>query len=210
VTTPDDDWAYLVEALDPLREPLHEALPEAAEIADGHFSEHDMDGREFQAGRAHLARCHARRLISAGKKQLGGWRVTRPGPNARLWLAREGLKLRLLRPLPGMTTPPPGPNLARIAYYSNHDTNLFGVRASDLIALWQVDNEATTIRIVRPIGKWRYGAHEKVDVDFYLPQPPTSLADLEFRPTDDLGLTLPFEDEDEEGKDGTGEPDPSG
>jgi len=109
-----------------------------------------------------------------------------------------------------MTTPPPGPNLARIAYYSNHNANLFGVRASDLTALWQVDNEATTIRIVRPIGKWRYGAHENVDVDFYLPRPPTSLADLEFRPTDDLGLTLPFEDEDEEGKNGTGEPDPSG
>jgi hypothetical protein len=181
--TADGDWDYLVKALDPLREPLHDALPAAADIADGHFTEHDMDGREYQAGRAHLARCHARRLICAWQGQLGGWQVTPPGPNARLWLAREGLKMRLLRPLvPGMATPPPGPNLARIAYYSNVDASLFGVRASDLIALWQVVDDASVIRIVRPVGRWRYGSHEKVDVDFYLPQAPTSLADLEFRP----------------------------
>src|SRR5262249_25007414 len=132
-------------------------------------------------------------------------------PNGRLWLAYEGLKLRLLRPLPGMTVPPPGPNIARIAYYGNANANLFGVRGSNLIGMWQIDAAGSaTIRIVRPIGKWRYGSPEDVDVDFYLPQPPTSLADLEFRPTDERGLTLPFEDEDEEGTDGTGESDARG
>jgi hypothetical protein len=80
------------------------------------------------------------------------------------------------------------------------------VSGSDLIGLWDIDDTGeATIRIIRPIGHWRYGANEKVDIDFQLPKLPRSLSELEFRPSDDLGLTLPFESEDEEGEEGTGD-----
>lgn len=201
-----EDWQFLIDVFDPLRGPLHEDLPVAAEVAEGHFAEHDMTGKEYQAGRAHLARCHARRLLKAqSADDLGRWKLARPGPNAALWLTRDALRLRLLRPLPGMEIPPPGPNATRIAYYSNQHVSLLGVAGSDLIGLWSVDDSGdATIRVIRPTGRWRYGAHARVDIDFLLPQPPRSLSDLEFRPTDDMDLPLPFENEDEEGEEGTG------
>jgi hypothetical protein len=201
-----EDWQFLIDALDPLRGPLHEQLPSAADVAEDHFAEFDMYDKEYQAGRAHLARCHARRLLKVqSASNLGGWKVARPGPNAALWLTRDALRLRLLRPLPGMEVPPPGPNHTRIAYYSNQHVSILGVSGSDLIGLWDIDGAGeATIRIVRPIGRWRYGANSKVDIDFQLPRLPQSLRELEFRPTDDLGLPLPFENEDEEGEEGTG------
>jgi hypothetical protein len=204
MVTPDEQ-AFLIKALDPLREPLHDVLPLAAEFADAHFGEFDMDGRDYLAGRAHLARCHARRLLLArASTGLNGWTVAPPGPNARLWLTQDALKLRVLRPLPGLDVPPPGPNPARIAYYSNQHTTLFGVAGSDLISLWDVTTTGDVmIRIIRPRGKWKYGATAKVDFDFFLPRPPVSIADLEFRPNDDMDLPLPFESEDEEGEEGT-------
>lgn len=205
--TTDEDWAFLVDALDPLREPLHEALVEADEVARGHFAEYDMEPCDYRAGSAHLARCHARRLlVDKASDGWGGWTLAKPGANARLWLANQGLRIRVLRPLGEAVTPPPGSNRTRIAYYSNAHRSLLGIGGSNLLALWTVgDSGESSIRIVRPIGKWRYGSNEKVDVDFYLPQAPTSLGDLEFRPTDDLGLRLPFEDEDEKGQRGSDE-----
>ncbi len=194
--------AFLIEALEPLCGPLHEILPSAADVAENHFAEFDMTDAEYRTGRSHLARCHARRLLTQrSREELGGWRVTTPGQNTRLWLVRDALKLRLLRPLPGRNVPPPGPNHARIAYYSNHHTNLLGVAGSELIALWDIEPKTgeANIRVVRTYVAWAFGGKTKVDIDFTLPHPPARLSDLEFRPTDDLDLTLPEEDEGEEG-----------
>ena len=200
------DRQFLIDVLAPLGEPLHHVLPRAVDFADGHFTEHDMTSREFRAGRAHLARCHARRLLAAlDPTSLGGWRVvTKAGTNTRLWLEHGTLSMRLLRPLPGGNVPHPGYNPSRIAYYGNDRTNLFGVAGSDLIAIWDViyNTHEALIRIIRPTGAWKYGQKARVDLDTMLPVPPTSLTELEFRPSDDLGLKLPM---DEEGENGEGE-----
>lgn len=207
MVTPQDK-AELASALDPLREPFAEALPKAAEIADTHFGEYDMRGDEYLAGRAHLARCHARRLlIATTKDRLGGWTVVDPGPNSRLWLRWNGsLRLKLLRPMLGWQTPPPGSNKARKASYSNLHVNLLGVLGSDLIGLWDVDTQGELhVRIIRPIGVWRYGTSEKVDMDFWLPRPDTSVGELEFLPTDDIELPFPIEDKEDAGAEGSSE-----
>ncbi len=55
------------------------------------------------------------------------------------------------------------------------------------------------IRVVRPIGSWKFRARAKVDIDFVLPRSVHTLESLEFIPTEDLeqGL-LPFEAEGDE------------
>lgn len=206
--TPEEQ-SFLTKALDPLRGLLHDVLPAAVEIADAHYGDFDMDASNYRASRAHLARAHAKRLLlGANWDQLAGWTVAESGPNARLWLTRGTLNLRLLRPMPDAQAPPPGPNGARVAYYSNAHASLFGVAGSDLIALWDVPrNGDALIRIVRPRGAWRAGSMEKVDFDFYLPRPPSSIADLEFIPEDELNLPLPFEADEQDGEEGVDDSD---
>lgn len=205
------DKQYLIDAFDPLRAALHDDLPSAADAAESHFIDYGMANEDYRGGQAHLARCHARRLLSRRTSaDLGGWTLAQPGPNASLWLTRDALSLRFMRPLPGSEVPPPGPNGARIAYYSNRHATLFGVGGSDLIALWDVDQSGEgAVRVVRTVGRWKYGAKAKLDIDFYIPALPDSLNDTEFHPTDEdddqLGLWFPRVDD--EGEEGTGESD---
>lgn len=198
----DDDRAYLIRTFDVLREVLHKILPDAAEVADTHFDEYSMDAHEYRAGRAHLARAHARRILleEMSRTDCGLWRVANPGNNGRLWLSHQGLRLRLLRPLPNAAAPPPGRNPSRVAFYTNTHATLFGVSGSNLIGLWDIDDAGDAqIRVIRPMGRWRYGNHEKVDIDFPLLKA-TSLSELEFQPRDDLGIELPYETEEERGQ----------
>jgi hypothetical protein len=95
-----------------------------------------------------------------------------------------------------LPAPPPGPNRARVYYYSNPALSLYGAAGSLLIGVWAVDaeTEEVRIRIVRPITAWRFGQYEQVDIDFFLPRLGADLNTLEFVPSDE-GLPLPlFED----------------
>lgn len=70
-------------------------------------------------------------------------------------------------------------------------------RVSDLLALWYIDEaQQPCWRIVRPIGRWRFGRQEKVDLDFWLPPTASGLDDLVFEP-DDTGLLLSIDDNEE-------------
>ncbi len=162
-----------------------------------------MTGREYQPTVHHLARAHSRRLLLAAGAagDLGNWEVAKPKPNLQVLLHNDVLEFRLLLPA-GKDVPPPGPNPARQAYYTNIHDNLLGIRGSRLLGLWSIDpaSEEVSIRVVRPIGTWKWRANAKLDIDFVLPRGVDTLENLEFVPTEDLEQGfLPFEvDEDEQ------------
>lgn len=196
-----DDRAALIEILAPLSDGLYRALDQSLELAEGHFAEYDMTSVEYRSGLHHLARAHARRLLAlaAQADEISPWELAAPRPNLQITLRHENVTLRLLRPI-GRVVPPPGPNLARRAYYANVHDNLLGIHGSNLLGLWSIDSETDEIqlRIVRPVGTWRYGNNARIDIDLLLPRDADDLAGLEFVPQDDLQVALPFEDDGEE------------
>jgi hypothetical protein len=202
LVTPDD-VRVLQGVLSPICAPLHQHLSAALDSAASHFEDFDMADAEYRPVMHHLARAHAlKRLRAAEKKNaLGGWTVGPKGPNARLMLIGGQVSLRMLRPDggPGVSTPPPGPNYARRAYYGQGE--LLGVEASQLIGVWFRDEAgALAIRVVRPVSTWRSGSIEKVDIDFMLPSNGAALEALKFEPNDDgIFLDLPFYNKEEEG-----------
>lgn len=199
-----DDCRVVSAAVSGLCEPLHEVVQEAWEEADRFFVERDMAESDHRGGRAHLARHLMRRELRA-RGAIDGWSMA-PGcpPNSQVSLNRGAMRLRLLRPGVLGTVPPPGPNRARVRYYSNPQLGLFGAEASNLIAVWEVEQGGdAAIRVVRTTGPWGSLGSEQVDIDFLLPRLADNVADLVFEPSDE-GLDLPFgllADEDDEGDD---------
>lgn len=200
------DKETLIEVMSPLVAGLYTSLDRALTLARQHFIDFDMTGPEYLPAVHHLARAHSRRLLlTAGADgELGNWDVAKPKPNLQVLLRNEALEFRLLRPV-GTDVPPPGPNWARQAYYTNIHDNLLGIRGSRLLGLWLVDPDSgeVVIRVVRPIGTWRWGANAKLDIDFFLPRAVDTLENLEFVPTQSLErVFLPFEADEEQGGDG--------
>jgi hypothetical protein len=147
-----DAVRVLTDAMAPVAEPLYRCLEAAADVAEAHLVDFDMADGEYRSGQSHLARAHARRLLK--KAQNGGelepWLVTAPQPNLQLCIAPQLLTLRMLRP-DRLQVPKAGPNAARIAYFSNRHTQLFGIEGSKLIGLWG-PNDLTgemQVRVVR-------------------------------------------------------------
>lgn len=196
------DKDILIEVMSPLITGLYSSLDRAMELAQQHFVDFDMTGPEYQPATHHLARAHSRRLLFAAsaRGELGNWGVAKPKPNLQVLLHNNVITLRLLRPV-GKDVPPPGPNPARQAYYTNIHDNLLGIRGSRLLGLWSIDPESQeiSIRVVRPVGTWNWRANAKLDIDFVLPRGVDTLENLEFIPTEDLEQGfLPFvADEDE-------------
>lgn len=106
--------------MSPLVTGLYASLDRALLLAQQHFIEFDMTDPEYQPAVHHLARAHSRRLLLAAGAEgdLGNWAVANPKPNLQVLLRNEVLELRVLRPV-GKDVPPPGPNPARQAYYTN-------------------------------------------------------------------------------------------
>lgn len=205
MVTPQD-CTYLVEAVAPLCAPIYGCLARAVELSDDYLAEYGMLAEDYAGGGAHIARMHLRRLLSEPETaaEMGPWQLSPPANNVQVKLtAHSTMSLRVLRAVPFGEVPPPGRNLARVAYYRNDAVNLFGVRGSDLVGTWWVDQDdgEVRVRIVRPRGRWRYGAESKVDVDFMLPRHPDDLSRLEFLP-DDENLSFDFPDDDEREGDG--------
>lgn len=205
--TDPTDKDVLIEVMSSLLVGLYSSLDRALELAQQHFVDFDMAGAEYQPAAHHLARAHSRRLLLTASAQgaLGSWEVAKPKPNLQVLLRNQVLELRLLRPV-GMDVPPPGPNPARQAYYTNVHDNLLGIQGSRLLGLWSIDttSEEVSIRIVRPIGTWKWRSSAKLDIDFVLPRGVDTLENLEFIPTEDLQQGfLPFE-ADENEQDGEG------
>lgn len=201
----DAEREFILAALAPICEPLHEALTKGSERALDHFKRHDMSVKDFAPFVAHLTRGHVINILC--DKKLGDWRVARRRPNGQALLHNGAMNFRLLRPNHEGAIPAPGPNRARIDYYRNPNRTLFGPSSSKLIGIWTFDEEIgqPEVRVVRPIGAWKNGQKARLDLDFILPEDPDELNNLEFVPTDE-GLTLPiaFEEGDGGGVYGTG------
>ncbi|MEV0154145.1 hypothetical protein AB0H57_10450 [Micromonospora sp. NPDC050686] len=198
MATPDD-LAYIKDAFGSLCAPLHQAVETAAEVADAHFTEWGMTGSVYQRERTDLTRGHIRRILSG--MDLGGWEIATERRNGQVLLRRALLRAKLLHIAPEHAVPPPGTNGARVAYYRNPDMDLYGVQASNLLALWHVDLETgeASVRVVRPTDIWKFTQNHKGDIDFLLPRADEDLMSLEFTP-DDSAFELPFEiDIEEEG-----------
>jgi hypothetical protein len=202
MATPED-WAIIKDALSPLCEPLYRCADRSQELAEDHFITHEMHEPEHPGGRAHLARHHLRHELKK-EKNLGGWKICSPRPNGEVTLRLSTMTLRMLKPGPkffeAFPPPPPGRNRARISYYKNPTLNLFGAAGSNLIGIWAFDTdfEEIAIRVVRPIGTWRFGQYEQVDIDLSLPRRGEALDTMEFVPSDE-GMTLPLPGDSEEG-----------
>ncbi|KAF2779085.1 hypothetical protein [Streptomyces sp. OM5714] len=203
-----EDASIITAAAEGLSGPLYEALDHAYTAAHGHYDESGMTGVGYTKGRTDLARDHARRFIEQRYDEcldLGGWEPVKSS-SGRLHLRNGMMTLRLLHATPFDMIPAPGRNKARISYYYNRTVDLFGVEASNLLAVWLSPPEEggeISVRIVRPIGEWKPGQQPKFDLDFELPRNTESFTEWEFVP-DDKGLALPFEFEEDQREEGEG------
>lgn len=194
------DKQYITNAVGPLCGILQSCLEKAHSIAEGHFAEYDMIDPEDQAGITHLTRFHTRRLLRGQVLKLGGWTPLPDRKNGQVLLVRDMLQLRILHEWPKGQVPPPGANRARINYWRNPDLGLFGVKASNLVAVWSVDKDgAVAIQMYRTNGTWKAGMNNVVDIDFPLPETWEELSEMEFTPTDEgLDIPFPFEEGDDD------------
>jgi hypothetical protein len=198
----DDDRDYVLAALSPLCEPLHDGFAVAAQRVARHFDRYDMSLENYSPFWSHLMRGHVINFLAGS--ELADWRVGRRRPNGQALLTRQAMSLRLLRPNHDGAIPAPGSNSARISYYRNPKLSLFGPAASNLIGIWDIDFKTglPEIRIVRTTGQWKNGQANEIDLDFILPTDSDTIFGLEFVPTDE-GLALPFDFDEEEGNAGS-------
>lgn len=186
-----DDAQLLTEAVTGLAAPLHDGLAKGQLLSHEYFDKHGMTGPAHTRGRTDLAREHARHyLYNLG--DLGGWKIANSA-SGRIHLWNDLLTCKVLHGSPFDNNPAPGTNRARISYYRNPRLDLLGAKASNLLAVWLTDPKTgeLTIRIVRPIGNWKYRRNPKVDLDFVLPRSAEDFGEWQFVP-DDEGLSLPF------------------
>jgi hypothetical protein len=189
-----------------LCEPLHDAFT-FAEQRRQELLAHLDDGPDYVWFGTHTVRAFAHHRLRQLKKELGSWKLSgNHARNGELWLTDDHYGVRMLHSPNGGVVPPPGSNLARRAFYCNPPLAgmipMFGDLGDKLLGLWRIDPEtaAPVFRIVRTIGEWKWGKHQKTDLDFPLPATADELADLSFEPTDEgLGLDLPLDDQQEEG-----------
>lgn len=178
--------SHVLELLSPVCEPLHELWERATARAIAHHREYGVALGGWQ--QTHLARIHMHTLV--GAEPLPGLRLVEPCRNGRLmFAAQDDSTLRLLHGSHGVV-PAPGKNLARIRYYEQGQLSIPYGFVGNLLGIWWADAEGgVTIRVVRPVGRWEFGAKAKVDLDLILPRTSQEFEGLEFRP-DDVGLDL--------------------
>ncbi|MFE7129512.1 hypothetical protein ACFVIM_01485 [Streptomyces sp. NPDC057638] len=199
-----EDAAFITTSVEGLAAPLYAGLDQGYNNAHGHYDDHGMTGTGYTKGRTDLTRDHARRHLEQ-QRHLGGWELAN-SLSGRILLRNEMLTLRVLHATPFDLVPAPGRNRARISYYANPATDLFGVQASNLLAVWLSPPEPggeISVRIVRPISEWKLGRTPKFDLDFELPRETETFEGWEFFP-DDRGIALPFDFDEEQREEGEG------
>lgn len=193
-------------ALLPLCEPLHDVFTSADQLRRERLPELDDDLYRWHATHTVRALAHGGLRQRQANGELGDWQLSgNHAQNGALWLTDGCYRIRLLHALGDDVVPPPGSNHARKAYYRNTPLGglipLFGEPNDRLLVLWRVDpvTGEAGFRVVRPIGDWKWGAHQVTDLDFMLPQTGEEFADLRFEPSDeDLGLLMPHDEKGEE------------
>ncbi|SIO89862.1 hypothetical protein [Nocardiopsis sp. JB363] len=217
----DNGGARLIEhterikhALADLCEPLHDVFTQAgthplskAPAEEDRDNNPDFSGRDYAWFRTHFVRAFAHNRLQ--QRTLDPWRLTGDHwRNGELWMANGEFELRFLHGLSEADVPAPGSNRARAAYYCNPPLPmmpaLFGSEIDKLILLWRLNPLGEpSFRVVRTIGRWKFGGTAKLDVDFPLPQSSEELINMTFTPSDDgIDLNLPNEENDEFGAGG--------
>ncbi|GAA3082969.1 hypothetical protein ACFQ0X_22110 [Streptomyces rectiviolaceus] len=197
-----DELERVREALADLCEPLHDAFVWAGQRRSEALPE--LIHAEYKWHGTHTVRALAHHRLR--KTNLGVWALSgNHARNGELWLTDSDYSVRVLHALNDKDVPPPGLNRARRAYYHNPplptQEKLTGPAYDRLIALWRLDvrTGAASFRVVRPIGKWRFGGTAKTDLDFPLPETAVDMRSLHFEPAveglDDVRLP-----EEEDGK----------
>lgn len=193
-----DHVARVTRALESACEPLHDALSEGVVKSQRVFSDMPHSLHEWAGpSMTHFTRAWTiASLVKSGG--IDGWDIDFIN-NSSIILRRGTVSMRLLHQMQNGSTPHPGPNAAREQYYMNDLLPAEVLpRADKLLALWSTGSEGETIRIVRPVGTWKFGRQEKVDLDFILPRYGTDIKNLEFETSDeDLFADIPNEEEEE-------------
>lgn len=185
---------FIRELLEPLCEPLHEVLLQAHDEVEDIAAELNLGGPEYKGPRSHLTRAGAHRRLA--HLDLAPWRLGLAGGNAVCnLLTASGTSLRLLRAAPGHEAPAPGSNRARRAAYRNEAALTLDPNVSNLLGVWSIVDATPVIRVVRPVGAWRHGQTQVVDLDLLLPSRVEDLHELVFE-TPDEQLTLNVGDDD--------------
>lgn len=146
----------------------------------------------YQTPRVHLTRAAThRRLSKLG--EIDGWNLSaQAGPNTPIHLYRDQNTIRLLHTPNATTVPAPGKNMARQFYYTNNaleglaEPDAFYVQHNYLL-LWR-QGFATgeiALRLVRPIGVWKFGMPARWDISMNLGGPDEDFSDFYFQPSDD-------------------------
>lgn len=203
--------AHLLQSVSTLCEPLHAALERAVNKVRT-FREHSgLTHRDYDWLATHMTRAVARDILQ--QQPPDGWTLTgNHRRNGELWLTRDMMRLRILHTWSESHVPPPGPNSARQAFYTNPalpgmeaDGQLALLDASRLLGLWRVTDEETSrvgIRLVRTVGKWTFKQRAKADVNVLLPREIDDFTDLVWTPNDtDIEIVIPAE-ETQEGEEG--------
>ena len=182
----------LLDAIGPLCEPLYDVLTNARTAAHKRHPEFVSDP-DLMPVLTHVTRGLA--LHDLRGRDLGSWKTV-PKKNAGIALSDGSLSIRVLHQLPDASPPPPGRNRLRRLFYSNPtlSDDVFPP-GHNLLALWSETRSALSIRIVRPVGTWSYGARHKVDLDFVLPAHAADLDSLRYETADqDIVVTIPLEE----------------
>jgi hypothetical protein len=193
-----EDPQWIVDEIAPLGPWLHEQLEAAVAGADEHVARRHPH-RTLQQGfhRTNVARCDFAFL--AEDNPPTGWTVGSIRNNGRVQLtnAAQDITFRVLHD-PRLFTPAPGHSLARNLYWQQKHPELTLFRSAKLIACWGADLDGVvTVRIVRPIGVWKYGSQEKVDLAFIMPREAAGFDELGFTPSDEgIELVLPVDNPD--------------
>lgn len=187
----------VVNAMTPLCEPLHDALAYGSARAKEALPELATQP-DMVAVTTHLVRGLA--LLNLREADLGDWRLI-PLNNAGIQLALNDLRLRVLHEAPNGDVPPPGYTAARKAWYCNPLLSRGQPRESgNFLGIWSIGEAgAPSIRVVRPVGPWKLGSKEAIDLDFPLPSVAEDLSALSFTPVDDeIEIVLPGTEGDSE------------
>lgn len=188
------DPADIAEALEPISEWLHGKIEQAVASADAHRRDRFDEEPDHGWYRTSIARSDLALLVA--RDVPDGWDLKPISANGRVLLVDPSgmLALRVLHD-PHLQPPAPGHSTARNLYWQQAEPTL--VAAAQLIACWEADLDGVaTIRVVRPVGRWRSGGKEKVDLAFYLPRDADGFAGLGFVSSDEaIDITLPIDED---------------
>lgn len=162
----------VVERVGPIVETLNDVMETAVSLSEQAITQTAKIGRDYRSTRVHVARAKARSLLLADEP--AGWNVDKRPNNAGLHLYGDDMTLRFLHSR--TVVPSPGPNSARRAWYLNsplEENPALFEEPEKFLLVWGADFDAglASMRIVHPIGTWRFGGNARIDLDFPLDDP---------------------------------------